>query len=192
MKYLLPIFALFPAFAIAADYQERRAPQAQIFVQPKAKPFVDDAYSPYRGVPEQVIEQPVYPAYENEVPEELLEVFSGEVEELQELPEARPLEQPSIEGKKAQLQILDKINTNVTELEVEIGSPEKHDYLEIDVKRCMSTPKQSREENLAFIEIFNTRNDNSKLLFRGWMFSSNPALNSLEHPLYDIVLLNCS
>ena len=28
-------------------------------------------------------------------------------------------------------------------------------------------------------------------LFKGWMFSSNPALSSMEHPVYDIWVIGC-
>ena len=29
------------------------------------------------------------------------------------------------------------------------------------------------------------------LVFSGWMFSSSPPLNALEHPVYDIWVLSC-
>ena len=29
-------------------------------------------------------------------------------------------------------------------------------------------------------------------LFHGWMFASSPALNALEHPVYDVSVLDCS
>ena len=32
----------------------------------------------------------------------------------------------------------------------------------------------------------------NKYVFQGWMFSSSPSLSSLEHPINDIWLLNCS
>ncbi|MBU3655480.1 MAG: DUF2155 domain-containing protein, partial [Alphaproteobacteria bacterium] len=28
-------------------------------------------------------------------------------------------------------------------------------------------------------------------LFSGWMFASSPAVSALEHPVYDIVVLDC-
>ena len=28
-------------------------------------------------------------------------------------------------------------------------------------------------------------------IFRGWMFASSPALNSLEHPVYDVWVIDC-
>lgn len=29
-------------------------------------------------------------------------------------------------------------------------------------------------------------------VFRGWMFASSPALNALEHPVYDVWVINCT
>jgi hypothetical protein len=28
-------------------------------------------------------------------------------------------------------------------------------------------------------------------IFRGWMFASSPALNALEHPVYDVWVIDC-
>ena len=34
--------------------------------------------------------------------------------------------------------------------------------------------------------------DGDAALFRGWMFASSPALNALEHPVYDIWVIDCA
>ena len=44
-------------------------------------------------------------------------------------------------------------------------------------------------ENYAYINIKDSHSD--KVIFSGWMFSSTPSLNSLEHPINDIWLLKC-
>ena len=44
-------------------------------------------------------------------------------------------------------------------------------------------------ENYAYINIKDSQSD--KVIFSGWMFSSTPSLNSLEHPINDIWLLKC-
>ena len=28
-------------------------------------------------------------------------------------------------------------------------------------------------------------------VFKGWMFASSPSLNGLEHPVYDVLVLDC-
>ena len=44
-------------------------------------------------------------------------------------------------------------------------------------------------ENYAYIVIKDLKNN--KHIFKGWMFSSSPSINSLEHPINDIWLLEC-
>lgn len=36
-----------------------------------------------------------------------------------------------------------------------------------------------------------TRTSNVAPLFSGWMFASSPALNALEHPVYDVWVIDC-
>lgn len=37
-----------------------------------------------------------------------------------------------------------------------------------------------------------TVNGNEQVnIFKGWMLSSSPALNAIEHPVYDVWLLKC-
>ena len=45
-------------------------------------------------------------------------------------------------------------------------------------------------ENYAYINIKDLQSN--ELIFMGWMFSSTPSLNSLEHPINDIWLLKCN
>lgn len=197
MKYLLLILILLPAKTLAQDYYDRRSPQGQVVAQPEVlspEQNVDDAYSPYRGVPEQVLQQPVYPAYELEVPEEIAQdPFDDEfVEEelVEEVVEQPPIEQKGVEAAKAKLQVLDKISTEVVELDVIVGENSAHGSLGITLERCIIKPV--RGESLAYLVVNNERKEGAKPLFRGWMLSANPALNSFEHPIFDIILLGCS
>ena len=45
-------------------------------------------------------------------------------------------------------------------------------------------------ENYAYIIIKDLQSES--IYFSGWMFSSTPSLNSLEHPINDIWLLKCN
>ena len=43
-----------------------------------------------------------------------------------------------------------------------------------------------------FLEVEEIRPDEPSIaLFMGWMFSSSPALSALEHPVYDVWVLEC-
>ena len=45
-------------------------------------------------------------------------------------------------------------------------------------------------ENYAYIVIKDLQK--SANIFEGWMFSSSPSINSMEHPINDIWLLECN
>jgi hypothetical protein len=159
---------------------------------------VDDAYSPYKAIEDGQLTPP--PQYQ--IPQELPqdeEILSDPTEpeivpEIVPEIEPEPPQQPDIESKKALLQILDKINASVVEVEVEVDKEVTNSDLRIDLKRCLHTPKEFKEDNMAFLRIWAQNpqdEDYSDTIFSGWMFSSNPALHSVEHPIYDVVLLKC-
>lgn len=41
-------------------------------------------------------------------------------------------------------------------------------------------------------EVLNGLRAEGENIFRGWMFASSPALNALEHPVYDVWVINCT
>ena len=61
--------------------------------------------------------------------------------------------------------------------------------LSINVKYCYRNPINREIENYAYIVIKDSKKD--KNIFEGWMFSSSPSINSMEHPINDIWLLEC-
>ena len=64
--------------------------------------------------------------------------------------------------------------------------------LEVIVRHCDKRPPEETPESAAFVDIWQARSgESSASLFRGWMFASSPALNALEHPVYDIWVLDC-
>ena len=48
-------------------------------------------------------------------------------------------------------------------------------------------------EAAAFLQIWERKphEDQSKWVFSGWMFSSNPALSAMDHPVYDVWVIDC-
>jgi hypothetical protein len=113
--------------------------------------------------------------------------------------EVAPIERPKeihedTEGykKKAILQGLNKITARTFPLEVKVGSSTRFDVLEVDVKKCWKAPPEERPENKALLEIWEQKaGEERKRIFYGWMFSSSPGLSSLEHPVYDITVVEC-
>ena len=92
----------------------------------------------------------------------------------------------------ALLEALDKITGRVFKLEAAIGSEVEFGRLKINPYKCYKSPPEQPPESIAFLEIRETRsNQEIKQVFAGWMFASSPGLSTLEHPIYDIVVLDC-
>ena len=92
----------------------------------------------------------------------------------------------------AVMQGLDKITARVSRFEAPVGPPVTFGSLLIVVRDCQKSAPEERPENAAFVEIGEIHPGEGKVqLFSGWMFSSSPALSALDHPVYDVNLLEC-
>ncbi len=90
------------------------------------------------------------------------------------------------------IQGLDKITARVSRFDSPVGQTVTFRNLSILVRHCAKSAPEERRENAAFVEIDENRPGEAKeRLFSGWMFSSSPALSALEHPVYDVNLLEC-
>lgn len=91
-----------------------------------------------------------------------------------------------------QLRALDKITARITELQIPLNTPSRFGTLLITAKYCRSRPPEEQPETFAYLEIDDVKQDGSKnRAFEGWMIASNPALNALEHAVYDVWVLSC-
>jgi len=92
----------------------------------------------------------------------------------------------------AVLQGLDKITARVSKFEAPVGAPVQFGTLAIRVRDCEKSSPEDTPESAAFLEIDESRQSNVRTrVFSGWMFASSPALSALEHPVYDVILLDC-
>ena len=70
--------------------------------------------------------------------------------------------------------------------EVRFGS------LWITPRACHKKPPEEAPEAAAFLEIDQQNPNEPRLaLMRGWVFASSRGLNALEHPVYDVWLVDC-
>jgi hypothetical protein len=96
------------------------------------------------------------------------------------------------EQRAAMLQGLDKVTARVSTVPIQIDRPVRFGTLEITLRACHKRPPEEPPENTAFLEIRELRfGEQPRPLFSGWMFSSSPALNPLQHPVYDVWVLEC-
>jgi hypothetical protein len=88
---------------------------------------------------------------------------------------------------------LDKITARVTELEIPVGRSVRFGTLSIKLDACSKRPPEETPETTAFVEIDELRpgEEEATRLFTGWMFASSPALSALEHPVYDVWVIDC-
>lgn len=90
------------------------------------------------------------------------------------------------------LQGLDKITARVTSIEAPVGDVVRFGTLDITVKRCHKRPPEETPETTAYLEIRERRTGEQPAdLFAGWMFASSPAVSSMEHPVYDVWVIDC-
>ncbi|GEO36503.1 hypothetical protein GGE65_001359 [Skermanella aerolata] len=92
----------------------------------------------------------------------------------------------------AVLQGLDKVTARVVTLDVPVGDTVTFGSLRIAARTCRKASPVEPPESAAFLEIQEARPDEAvEPLFSGWMFASSPALSALEHPVYDIWVIDC-
>ena len=92
----------------------------------------------------------------------------------------------------AVLQGLDKITGRVSTIEAPVGTGVRFGSLSITARRCERTPPEEPPEASAFLEIVDAKPGEAPVkLFEGWMFASSPAVSALEHPVYDVWVIDC-
>lgn len=97
-------------------------------------------------------------------------------------------------AKLAVLQALDKVTARITIIEVQVGTTAKFASLDIAIRKCqMSRPDEQRPERAALVEIVDrgAAGQAPRVVFKGWMFASSPGLSALEHPIYDVWVVDC-
>lgn len=71
------------------------------------------------------------------------------------------------------------------------------DNLIVSARACeRSASDEVEEDYVAYLEVGLSprgvlRQTTARQIFRGWMFASSPAVNALEHPLYDVWVVRC-
>lgn len=92
----------------------------------------------------------------------------------------------------AVLQALDKVTGRVRVIEAPLGAPVRYEALEITARACRKRPPEETPETAAFLEIDDARpGQPTRRVFTGWMFASSPAVSALEHPVYDVWVIDC-
>ncbi len=97
-----------------------------------------------------------------------------------------------IKTNAALMQAMDKLTGRVNKITVPVNSKIAFGDFSLVLRACKKRPAEETPENFAFVDVtdksFGTEEYN---IFRGWMLSSAPGINAIEHPIYDVWLLEC-
>ncbi len=90
------------------------------------------------------------------------------------------------------LQSLDKVTARTMTFEAKVGSTIKFGPLYIKVQACRKAPPIEKPESASFLQIWEvTPKNKANWVFSGWMFASSPALSAMDHPIYDVWVIDC-
>ncbi len=100
---------------------------------------------------------------------------------------------PAVAEDVAVLQGLDKVTARISTIRAPVGLTVSFGSLEIIARTCVKRPPEEPPESAAFLEIMDAKQGEAPVrIFTGWMFASSPALSALEHPVYDISVVDCT
>lgn len=87
---------------------------------------------------------------------------------------------------------IDKITGRIITFDVYVDETVQFGALQVTPRVCYSRPSTERPKTTSFIEVDEITLDRKiRRIFTGWMFADSPGLNAVEHPIYDIWLIEC-
>lgn len=91
------------------------------------------------------------------------------------------------------LQGLDKSVGRTVTFEAKVGSTIQYGPLYVKIHACRKAPPIEKPESAAFLQIWEIPpgETKSEWVFSGWMFASSPALSAMDHPVYDVWVIEC-
>ena len=103
-----------------------------------------------------------------------------------------PASAGEIDTNMGQFQAMDKITGRVSIIEVPVGGMVEFGSFSVVLRSCKTRSPEEVPENFAFVDVADKSFGGEEYnIFKGWMFSSSPAVNAVEHPIYDVWLLKC-
>ena len=87
---------------------------------------------------------------------------------------------------------LDKITGRITAFDVYINETVQFGALQITPRACYTRPLTETQRTSVFVEVDQVSlRGTVERVFTGWMFADSPALNAIDHAVYDIWLMDC-
>jgi hypothetical protein len=87
---------------------------------------------------------------------------------------------------------LDKISGRIIQFDVALNETVQFGALQVTPRACFTRPATETQNTTSFVEVDEiTLKAEIRRIFTGWMFASSPGLNAVEHPIYDVWLIDC-
>jgi hypothetical protein len=87
---------------------------------------------------------------------------------------------------------LDKITGRITAFDAAVGETVQFGALQVTARACYSRPPTETPLTDGFVEVDEvTLQGEVRRIFTGWMFAASPGLHAVEHPIYDVWLVDC-
>ncbi|QRM55056.1 DUF2155 domain-containing protein [Sinorhizobium sp. BG8] len=105
---------------------------------------------------------------------------------------ALPAEATRISNPVAVFSGIDKITGRITSFDVYIGETVQFGALQVTPRVCYNRDDTEAQKVTTFVEVDEITLDRKiRRIFTGWMFADSPGLNAVEHPVYDVWLVEC-
>lgn len=88
---------------------------------------------------------------------------------------------------------LDKVTGRIISFDVYMNETVQFGALRVTPRTCHTQPPTEEPNTMVFAEVDEiTLDARIRRIFTGWMFAASPALNAVEHPVYDVWLKDCA
>jgi hypothetical protein len=91
----------------------------------------------------------------------------------------------------ARLRQLDKMTGQIVTFDIAVGETRDVARLKVKLDACRAPDDNDTHGTMAFLHIWDTKHVADTPAFTGWMFAESPALSALDHPRYDLWVINC-
>ena len=92
----------------------------------------------------------------------------------------------------AKIVALNKITAKSQEFSIKVGGTAYFGNIAILVKKCWSNNDPYLPQNKILLNVVEHKVDEDpQNIFSGWMISSNIQASALEHPSYELIVINC-
>ena len=93
--------------------------------------------------------------------------------------------------RNAEIIILNKITTKSIRQIISVEQPYYIADLSINLNQCVVNLENNISHEMMSLTILDIDSNKYKLLFNGWLFKDNLSINTFQHPVYEIIAVQC-